>query len=544
MSASAFIAACSSGSTEKALELLSGANASELVDAKDLMGQSALVWCCSMNLEDVVDRMLELGVDLDATGCSVGSTGLSTAANCGHESIVKKLLAKGADPSILDSHGKNALVKACERGYESIVDILLERSTALDKDRGLLAATAYDQLHVVEKLTQNGADVNYQDEKSQSPLLVAASKGHLSICQYLLGKGADLTTKDQQGCSALYRACEGGHLDVVKLLIEEHGADIEDQDARQRGVLSVALEKARVGVVEYLLSRGINPLTRDKLGNTPLRFAISMGLEDIALQLLDKDAFAYEIPDVQRAEEEKAGAPAGMSLFTYAAIRGQVRVLRRLLEDGYTPFHERDSGVKAVTHLLKHKLYAYVTTLVLMGASVPDIAHEEAQLNTLSLAIVEKQEALALALIGRTPQCHAAKPKEVSEHDWNASAPGTEGMPSPPPVPENLDLASLPPLRLDLDARDKFSATPLLWACDRGLGSVVRALVACGSNIDVKAGDGGTPLLVATQKGWTDIAVFLVNQNADWRAVDPDTKKNALQHAIENKMVEVVRLLE
>lgn len=544
MSAAAFIAACSSGNTEKALELLSSGNAAELVNAKDLMGQSALVWCCSLNLEAVIDRMLELQVDLDATGCSVGSTGLSTASNCGHESIVKKLLEKGADPSILDSHGKNALVKACERGYDSIVDILLERSTSLDKDKGLLAAAAYDQLHIAQKLVQSGADVNAQDEKSQSPLIVASSKGHTSICEYLLQHGADVTPKDDQGGTALYRACENGHLAVVKLLVEQYNGNLEDQDVRQRGVLSVAIEKVRTEVVDYLLSKGVSPLTRDKLGNTPLRFAISLGLEDIAMRLLGQGAFAYEVPDVQRAADEKAGAPAGMSLFAYAALRGQVRVLRKLLEEGYTPFHERDSGAQAFANLLKHKLYDYATALVLRGASVPEIAHSEAQLGPLSLAIVEKQEALALALLGRVPQCHVAHPEDVCDRDWNAPSAGSEGTVQPPPIPENLDLFGLPVLQLDLDKRDKFSATPLLWACDRGLASVARVLVACGANIDARAGDGGTPLLVATQKGWTEIAVLLIKKGADSRVVDPDTKKNALQHAKENRMVEVVRLLE
>lgn len=74
---------------------------------------------------DMVRRLLDLGVDINARGGTLGGDALNYAASNGHIDVVKHLLSRGAEMDISEPE-KNPLFSAIYGGHIEIVNLLLE----------------------------------------------------------------------------------------------------------------------------------------------------------------------------------------------------------------------------------------------------------------------------------------------------------------------------------------------------------------------------------------------------------------------------------
>jgi len=120
-----------------------------------------------------------------------GHSSLHWASDRGYTTIVDVLLENGADVNIKDIKGRTPLHWASDRGYTTIVDVLLE----------------------------NGADVNIKDTiKGRTPLHWAAVRDFPSIVKLLLEKGADTMLVDDAGRTSLRYAFHYGHKECVALI--------------------------------------------------------------------------------------------------------------------------------------------------------------------------------------------------------------------------------------------------------------------------------------------------------------------------------------
>ncbi|MBV5330769.1 MAG: ankyrin repeat domain-containing protein [Chlorobium sp.] len=282
--------------------------------------------CWHDNLDEV-KFLLDAGVNFNGTD-NFGETALMKACHCGHNSIVKVLLAAGADmelPQISESR-ESAICALQAPGtleyferlsfifcqgdnffkyvndvfqYRTAIDvaingdkidtakILLEAGATLHNNKSaMIYACATGQIKDVVKLCATGTDIYEVEEcyeKEETPLAVASKYGHLEIVKYLLSAGANC--KNTGLAVPLTLACEKGYLTIVKALLAA-GANIKGDDylAGERGTkcctpLSVAVENGHIKIVKHLLSVGAEIKEVDRSG--ALRDPVYAG--DVAL---------------------------------------------------------------------------------------------------------------------------------------------------------------------------------------------------------------------------------------------------------------------
>ncbi|KAH6986800.1 hypothetical protein EDB80DRAFT_183080 [Ilyonectria destructans] len=228
-------------------------------DLKDTYSRTPL-WYAAQNGHDTVVKLLvAAGADVNAAAAEFdGRTALQAAAEGGHLGVVKKLLAAGADvnAAAAGDYGQTALRTAAERGYLEVVEKLLaagaDVNAAAAADGGqttLQAAAGGGYLEVVEKLLAAGADVNAAavELDGRTALQAAAEGGYLEVVEKLLAAGADVNAAAAAdgGQTTLQAAAGGGYLEVVEKLLAA-GADVNTAAAGNRGrtALQAPLKRA------------------------------------------------------------------------------------------------------------------------------------------------------------------------------------------------------------------------------------------------------------------------------------------------------------
>ena len=72
----------------------------------------------------------------------------------------------------------------------------------------------------------------------------------------------------------------------------------------------------------------------------------------------------------------------------------------------------------------------------------------------------------------------------------------------------------------NIEAKDSYGNTPLVWASWSGYIEVVKLLIEKGADIEVKNNYGFTPLIWASQNGRIEVVKLLVEKGADIEAKD------------------------
>ncbi len=166
-------------------------------------GDSLLYEAAYLGDDAFVATMIEAGATIDfrtqlpgiGAASAVGWTPLMIAAAEGHEPVVARLIAAGADVNARNARGRTALMFAAGYGFLSIAQALLD----------------------------NGADANIvpNDDTGWPALIAAADAGHADLVALLLAHGADRTVRDKNGSTALIHAEEHRRRAVVRVLTAE-----------------------------------------------------------------------------------------------------------------------------------------------------------------------------------------------------------------------------------------------------------------------------------------------------------------------------------
>jgi ankyrin repeat protein len=249
----AFIDSIIEGDTQAALLYL---DAGISPHAKNPEGNYALWYAAGRGRLEVVNKLLELGADVNSIGAK-NRTPLGGAVLSDSLAVVKKLLDSGAK---IDAPGSANQVTPLLTAV-AISDPNYESRKGTEK-----AIALY--------LLERGANPNIADSKGTTPLLEATGICDLELVKALIAKGADVNHKSKDAETPLIQAVRWGYddekkqlkpdaVEIVRTLLA-HQADDSSKDGDNLTALQIAKSKRSEPLVLALLEPKIktNILTR------------------------------------------------------------------------------------------------------------------------------------------------------------------------------------------------------------------------------------------------------------------------------------------
>jgi ankyrin repeat protein len=290
------------------------------------------------NIEEV-SRAIEIGVEIDELGAQ-GHTALMAAADRGHRSIVRILLAAGADPNLLSDDeglgaGMTALMLAAGSFFASnrqqLVRLLIDSGADVNQ-RGAGGKTAifYAALagsgyaDCVETLIAAGADLNLHNDRGHTVLTAVAAAENYPIFNLLMQAGASTAGLES---IQLIQAASTGNVDRVQSLL----ATSVNLDLDRGAAIGNAAAAGHTKIVELLIRAGANVNLRDKLGFTPIASAAYAGYGEIVNLLIVAGADIQAPPG--ESQSYSALEYAQMGLYQFDASSEQLQhaqIIRQL----------------------------------------------------------------------------------------------------------------------------------------------------------------------------------------------------------------------
>ncbi|KAL2816572.1 hypothetical protein BDW59DRAFT_177316 [Aspergillus cavernicola] len=367
------------------------------------------------------------------------------------------------------------------------------------------------------------ADVNEVGGRHGSPAQAASAWGNTDVLEFLIDVGADITAHGQYG-SALHAAVACNQQETALALLQ-HGASISATDNRaaqiliNRGAelcvtnnigwnpLYCATALGNIEIVKLFLDHGADfSLTTDQ-GETPLHISAGHGHNDILKTLLDRGA------DIE------AKTLQGSTALYYAAQSGHIQTCQLLLDNSATPTTSHKDGLTALHAALLLDAGADIEASDEDGYTPLDYAAWEGRHEAVKFLLDCGADHTASANDGFTPLHSAAEngPHEVVKTLLDCGAdPAASANNGYTPLHSAAEGGHCEIVELLLESgsvvskRDMDGWTPLFSASFKGRGS----------DVDLPAYDGRTPLHTAFKHEYEHVVLALLENQASMTRLD------------------------
>ena len=240
---------------------------------------------------------------------TTGRTPLMNAALNGNVQVVKSIIKREADPSLMDNRGWNTLHYAAQGGNTDIISLI------------------HTHLPDIDSITREG----------DTPLMLAALNGKLRAVKWFLEKGATVACEEKRGWNTLHHAAEGGDTDIISL-IHTHLPEIDSKTREGDTPLMLAALCGKLHAVKWFLEKGATVACENNVGWNTLHCAAQGGVTDI-ISLIHT-----HLPNI----ESKTGN--GYTPLMVAAWRGELLAVKWFLEKGATVACKDSRGWNTLHH--------------------------------------------------------------------------------------------------------------------------------------------------------------------------------------------------
>ncbi|ORX87163.1 ankyrin, partial [Anaeromyces robustus] len=183
---------------------------------------------------------------------SNGNTPLFQAINNGNDYIVKLLIDKKANLYQNDNEGKSPL---------DIAKIKNNKNININQ----------------QYLINNGANVNYENEKGLTPLIYAIHKENLKMIDLLISHHVEIDKKNKNdGTTSLMYAINSQKMEIIEALVN-NGFSLNEKDNKGETALFYAVRVKNFKIIEYLINHGANVESKNNNYENVLYPAVKSG---------------------------------------------------------------------------------------------------------------------------------------------------------------------------------------------------------------------------------------------------------------------------
>lgn len=238
---------------------------------------------------------------------------------------------------------------------------------AVEPDDEIFAAIWADDAAKVSKLLRQKTNINKQDDRGDTPLILAASLGKTKIAGILIRAGANLEMHDfpkaqenPVGFRAMHSAAHAGHAEVLKLLIRA-GAKIEARGNYGLTPLMYAAGQGNVAATRVLIKAGAKVNAKGEDGYTALGSAAEVGHAEAVQVLIQAGA---KVTAVNSKKETALMLASGI------CFEGHVATVRVLLTARQNLEAKDEAGETALMKAARAGCNDTVSYLLKSGAKV------------------------------------------------------------------------------------------------------------------------------------------------------------------------------
>jgi ankyrin repeat protein len=455
-----------------------------------------------------VEALLRAGASPDAPD-EEGQTPVVLAVRRGLADVLKALLAHGARVPPTDEQGRLLLpwVQAAPdpRVAELLVGCSLPAEEYPRSPAGLADAVAAGDLEQSMRLLDAGIDVNAGLPGGETPLTLAAALGTASMVAALVHRGAAIDAPSQgrwpgSGQTALVAAVRYRRVECVRALLDlgrDPSGGLALGDA-----LGEAAECGFEEIVRILLTAGADPHSPDLRFQTPLVLAIKRRHFMIADLLLS----AMNDGDTRRNDVQRA--------LRTAAYERSIRAIRYLLERARDVFDQPAAYEGAVTGAAVRGDADIMRLLLASGASANSSRRHAAGIDDTTVlmdaVVFGGNPAVVRVLLEagadvRARSSHTGRTALMFVHrarSWQDNGQMVDTL---------IEHGS------ELDARANDGETALMMAVRSGCYGVVRALLRHHPGLSLRNGDGQDVFDLAEKRGAPEIVELLQAARAECR---------------------------
>jgi ankyrin repeat protein/HEAT repeat protein len=547
---------------------LSSLALSKGADANASIDRSALMNAVDNGSVDIAKALLARGADVNAVSnwFSPGTTALSLAMRAGRVEMVKLLLSHGADGKGWAENGLTPLTSLTGSGERELTASLLKNGVDVNKkditgDTALHIAASMGDAALVQAIVAKGADLEVRDKEGNTALMRSASvAGSQEISLFLMRQGAKAVVPDPNGFTAIdalmaygnwnnqiadalgaaYRAASltdrsrdlterfllalmKRDLDAAAALLAQ-GAPVDWAGFDRRTPLMGVAAKGDAEAMKLLIDHGASPMREDKNGVNALDAAIRAGRNEAAALLLP---LMPKSPDPRER------------MLRQAAFAGNADLARTLLGQGVNPDATNRDGVAAlfyaaamghadiVSLLLDRNVMIERTGSTGSSDTAAVAACKEGHWDVVEMLLARGAKMSWLNALTRSPRnLRFEMTKRFLAHGGTADKETARGF---------LVLAAgagdLQTVNLLLASGVTPDSTPWggLTALGAALGhdwytgypEIALLLVEHGAPVNEDA-FGGTVLMIAARKGYTEVVKVMLDRGANVNAMYSD----------------------